>query len=245
MKLNESKKVLVKIAALDDHKKWVLAVESGRVDRVAALVQAGRGKKLGVKGLIAQYEQAARKLYKPKGFTREEIMMSIVLLWIGGNCVGSFAHLAMSLPSVTTARRNALLRPITVSASHPTVSEIEQNIKESIHRSSPELNINHEIDVAYNLDPAPVPQAVPPEGNDNGSRRTRTRGKKRPHLDRGCHGCGEEVSLIEREGGDAIECKGEGCETLWFHLKCVKVSRGVKSWMCPTCLDMGVKCRHM
>ncbi|EDQ98641.1 uncharacterized protein LACBIDRAFT_298378 [Laccaria bicolor S238N-H82] len=64
-------------------------------------------------------------------------------------------------------------------------------------------------------------------------------------LDRGCHGCGEEVSLIEREGGDAIECKGEGCETLWFHLKCVKVSRGVKSWMCPTCLDMGVKRRRM
>ena len=28
------------------------------------------------------------------------------------------------------------------------------------------------------------------------------------------HGCGEEVSLVEREGGDAIECKGEGCETL-------------------------------
>jgi hypothetical protein len=49
----------------------------------------------------------------------------------------------------------------------------------------------------------------------NGSRRTRTRGQKRPQLDRECHCCGEEVSLVEREGGDAIGCKGEGCETLW------------------------------
>ena len=71
-------------------------------------------------------------------------------------------------------------------------------------------------DASNNVDPAPLPQAVLPEGNDdNGSRRTRTRGQKRPQLDRGCHGCGEEVSLVEREGGDAIECKGEGCETLW------------------------------
>ena len=129
MKLNKTRKVLVKIAALDDHKKWVLAVDSRRVDRVAALVQAGRGKKLGVKGLITQYEQAVRKLYKPMGFTREEIMMSIVLLQIGGNRMGSFAHLAMSLPSVTTARRNVLLQPISVLALHPTVSEIEENIK--------------------------------------------------------------------------------------------------------------------
>jgi hypothetical protein len=27
----------------------------------------------------------------------------------------------------------------------------------------------------------------------------------------------EKSGAGEREGGDAIECKGEGCETLWVH----------------------------
>ena len=40
-KLNDSQKLLVKAGTLDDHKQWVLAVASGRVDRVASLVQAG------------------------------------------------------------------------------------------------------------------------------------------------------------------------------------------------------------
>jgi hypothetical protein len=40
-KLNDSRKLLVKAGALEDHKQWVLAVASGRVERVASLVQAG------------------------------------------------------------------------------------------------------------------------------------------------------------------------------------------------------------
>ena len=82
---------------------------------------------------------------------REEIMMSIVLLQIGGNCMGSFAHLAMSLPSVTTTMRNALLWSISVLASHPTVSGIDENIKscfvplEEVLDALPAGTIEHQV----------------------------------------------------------------------------------------------------
>jgi len=42
-------------------KKWILAIASGRVEHVSALVQAGLKRRVGVKGLIAQYERAAVK----------------------------------------------------------------------------------------------------------------------------------------------------------------------------------------
>ena len=80
LKLNNSWKLLVKASTLEDHKQWILAIASGRVDCMASLVQAGLKNRAGIKTLIQQYERAAEKLYKPKGYTNEDIMQSIVLL---------------------------------------------------------------------------------------------------------------------------------------------------------------------
>ena len=128
MKLNTSRKLMGKIAVLEDHKQWILAVASGRVDRIASLVQAGLTHRVGIRTLIQQYERAANKLYKPKGYTEEDIMRSIVMLWLGGAHVAEFAHRSLSLPSVTTIRRNTVVRPLIVSPSLLIVEEIETNI---------------------------------------------------------------------------------------------------------------------
>jgi hypothetical protein len=127
-KLNNSRKLLGKVAALEDHKQWIMAVASGKVDRVASLVQAGLAHHAGIRSLIKEYDRAAQKLYKPKGYTEEDIMRSIVLLRLGGARVAEFAHLSLSLPSLTTIRRNTVIRPLVVSPSTPLVSEIEANI---------------------------------------------------------------------------------------------------------------------
>jgi hypothetical protein len=128
MKLNTSRKLLGKVALLEDHKQWILAIASGRVDRVAALVQAGLAHRAGIRSLIQQYERAANQLYKPKGYTQEDIMRSIVLLRLGGARVAEFAHRSLSLPSVTTIRRNTVIRPLIISPTSPTVAEVEANI---------------------------------------------------------------------------------------------------------------------
>ena len=127
-KLNDSRKLLVKAGALDDHKQWVLAVASGRVDCVASLVQAGLNDRVGVRALIQKYESAAEKLYKPRGYTQEDVMRSIVLLRLGGARVAQFAHQSLALPSLTTIRRQTVLPALAVSPSLPTVAEVEANI---------------------------------------------------------------------------------------------------------------------
>jgi hypothetical protein len=127
-KLNDNRKFLGKAAALEDHKQWIMAVASGRVDRVASLVQAGLRNHAGVRGLIAQYERAALQLYRPRGYTEEDVMRSIVMLRLGGARVADFAHRSMSLPGPSTARRNTVIRSLIVSASKPTVSEVELNL---------------------------------------------------------------------------------------------------------------------
>ncbi|KAG6825438.1 hypothetical protein H0H87_009585 [Tephrocybe sp. NHM501043] len=128
VKLNDSRKLLGMATMLDDHKQWILAVASGRVDRVGVLVQAGLVNKSGVRGLIRQYQRAVDKLYKPKGYTEDDIMHSIVMLRLGGARVAEFAHLAFSSPSVTTARRNAIIMPLLISHAKPTILKVESNI---------------------------------------------------------------------------------------------------------------------
>lgn len=128
MKLNTSQKLLGKVALLEDHKQWILAIASGRTERVAALVQVGLAHHAGIRGLIQQYERAANKLYKPKGYTQEDIMRSIVLLRLGGAHVVEFAHRSLSLPSVTTIRCNTVICPLIISPTSPTVAEVEANI---------------------------------------------------------------------------------------------------------------------
>ncbi|KAH8980740.1 hypothetical protein EDB86DRAFT_2835187 [Lactarius hatsudake] len=78
--------------------------------------------------LTKQYKCAAEKLYKPKGYTNEDIMRSIVLLRLGGVRVAQFAHQLLALPSLTTIRRQTVLPALVVSPSAPTVVEVEANI---------------------------------------------------------------------------------------------------------------------
>ncbi|KAH9005718.1 hypothetical protein EDB86DRAFT_2795503 [Lactarius hatsudake] len=127
-KLNNSRKLLTKVGALEDHKQWILAIASGRVDRVASLVQVGLKHQVGIKTLIQQYECAAKKLYKPKGYTNEDIMQSIVLLRLGGTRVAQFVHQSLALPSLTTIRRQTILLALVISPSAPTVAEVKANI---------------------------------------------------------------------------------------------------------------------
>ncbi|KAH9975229.1 hypothetical protein BGW80DRAFT_1250853 [Lactifluus volemus] len=103
-KLNDSRKLLGKMGALEDHKT-------------------------GIKALIQQYECVADRLYQPRGYSKDDIMRSIVLLQLGGACVAEFAHQSLSLPSLTTIRCNIVLHTLVVSPSFPTLAEIEANLR--------------------------------------------------------------------------------------------------------------------
>ncbi|KAI0282410.1 hypothetical protein BC826DRAFT_1093961 [Russula brevipes] len=119
-KLNDSRKLLVKVGVLEDQKQLILAIASGQVERVAPLIQAALKNKAGIGAIIQRYGQAAEKLYQPKGYTNEDIMRSIVLLRLGGA--------SLALPSLTTIQRNTVLPTLVVSHSSPTLADVEANI---------------------------------------------------------------------------------------------------------------------
>lgn len=72
------------------------------------------------------------KLYKPKGYTNEDIIQLIVMLHLGSSHIAEFTHRSTFLPSPTTARQNAVTLPLKVSVGKPTVLDAEENILVSL-----------------------------------------------------------------------------------------------------------------
>ncbi|KAJ7790692.1 hypothetical protein B0H13DRAFT_2245687 [Mycena leptocephala] len=117
------------MAALDEHKQFVMAIASGRVERVAQLVQACLNNGVGIRGLVERYERACREVYNPKGFTEDDMMLGLLILRLGGARLAGIVHRAKGLPGLSTLRKNTIIRPLRASAGMPTVEEIEANIE--------------------------------------------------------------------------------------------------------------------
>ena len=138
-KLNDSRKLATKAVSIDLLKQWVMAVGSGRVERVDHLVHVNLAQNGSISKLLELYERAAKGVYKTQNYTEEDDLRAILLWRVGGARVAGIAQRAFNLPSLSTLRRRTLIKPLLVSAGPPKVSEVEQNIKNCFEPLSNEI----------------------------------------------------------------------------------------------------------
>ena len=127
-KLNDAQKLAGKAVAIDDLKRWVMAVGSGKVERVDRLVRVNLAKKGGTRNLLDLYDRAAQQVYHPKGYTEEDELRGLLLWRLGGARIAGIAHRALNLPSLSTLRRRSIIPRLLVSPSMPTISEVTTNV---------------------------------------------------------------------------------------------------------------------
>jgi len=108
-RLNDAKKLAGKAIALDDMKRWVMAVGSGKVERVDRLVRVNLARKGGIRNLLDLYDRAAKQVYHPRNYTEEDDLRGLLLWRLGGARVAEIAHHALNLPSLSTLRRCAII----------------------------------------------------------------------------------------------------------------------------------------
>lgn len=113
---------------LDDYKHFALAISSGKYERVDQIVRVGMGRRLGIRGITALYEQAAQAVYHPRNFTEEDDMRQLLNWRIGGVQIAEIAHRASALPGLSTIRQQSIVRPLVPSPLAPKTSEIVQNL---------------------------------------------------------------------------------------------------------------------
>lgn len=118
--------LLGKATALSDHKRFMLAIASGKVARVDRLIHIALGQKKGIRGILLTWEAAAQGIYSPKSFTEEEDMRALLLWRLGGNHVAHINHRSTKAPSVTYLKHRSIIIPC---PRKPTIVEVQKNVK--------------------------------------------------------------------------------------------------------------------
>lgn len=126
--LNQARKLLAKAAALSDQKRLLMAIASGRANRVDRLISIGLLQKKGARGLLASYMAAAEGYYNPRSFTEEEDMKALLLWKLGGNRVAEINHRANNAPSISYLRTRSTVPLIIPSHKKPTADEVTANV---------------------------------------------------------------------------------------------------------------------
>jgi hypothetical protein len=127
-RLNDAQKLVGKAVALDDFKRWVMAVGSGKVERVDRLVRVNLARKGGIRNLLDLYDRAARQVYHPRNYTEEDDLRGLLLWRLGGARVAGIAQCALHLPSLSTLRHHTLIPRLLVSSLSPSQLEVETNV---------------------------------------------------------------------------------------------------------------------
>jgi hypothetical protein len=127
-KLNDAHKLANKAVAIDNLKRWVMAVGSGKVERVDRLVRVNLARKGGIRNLLDLYDRAARQVYHPRNYTEEDELRGLLLWRLGGARIAGIAHRALNLPSHRTLQRRTRVPRLVVSPTMPTTSEVVANI---------------------------------------------------------------------------------------------------------------------
>lgn len=126
--LNQAKTLLGKAAALDEHKRMLMAIASGKVQRIDQVISAGLRRRKWTRALLATVLAAAQGFYCPRGATKEEDMCAILIWRLGGNRVAEINHRATGAPSVTYLRSCSTIPPITPSPGKPTEAQVQSNM---------------------------------------------------------------------------------------------------------------------
>lgn len=147
-KLNDAQKLTGKAVALDNFKQWVMAVGSGKVERVDRLVKVNLARKGGIQNLLDLHDRAARQVYHPRNYTEEDDLRGLLLWRLGGARVAGIAHRALHLPSLSTLRRRTIIPRLLVSSLSPSLLEVETNVSsnfESICKLIQENGVTHQV----------------------------------------------------------------------------------------------------
>jgi hypothetical protein len=137
--LNTTKSLRRRTTAVMDHKRFLMALASNKVQRVHAVVAIALRGKMGIHAIIDCLDQAAKGLYKPKSYSKEEKLRLLLMLKMGNSHLAEIAHHAYSDPSVSTVCQLHISDPLTSCTGRPMSREICANIASSFPSSGPFL----------------------------------------------------------------------------------------------------------
>lgn len=105
-----------------------MAVASGQVKRIGALVSVALNNGVGIHGILDKIDGAINQLYAPRKYTQNDYDKSILALCLGGAQLLNLLSRSSSFPHLRTVQRYTTIPHLHSSASSPTEEEMSFNL---------------------------------------------------------------------------------------------------------------------
>ena len=149
---NDAKKLVGREGAITLHRQVLLAMSSGKVPRLDRVLRVASDRRMSVAAILDLIRKAGCGLYRPKGFSEEEDMQTLLFLRLGGQRVADIAHRMFGIPAPSTVRRHTMIPPLICSPSYPLVKDLETNLEAAFDSLSPALAAREKYHVVLMLD---------------------------------------------------------------------------------------------
>ena len=138
--LNQAKQLLGKAAALSENKRLLMAIASGKTQRVDRVISVGLRQRKGVRGILASVMAAAHGYYRPKSYSEEEDMNALLIWRLSGNRVAGINQRSNGAPSVSYLRTRSIVPPLIPSHAQPTKEDVQTNVEATLQSVMGEIH---------------------------------------------------------------------------------------------------------
>jgi hypothetical protein len=136
---NDAKKLVGREGTITLHRQVLLAMSSGKIPRMDRILRVASDRHMSLAAILDLIRKAAHGLYRPKGFSEEEDLQTLLFLRLGGQRVAEIAHRIFGIPAPSTVRRRTMIPPLVCSPSYPVVRDLEANLTAAFDSLSPAL----------------------------------------------------------------------------------------------------------
>ena len=128
--LNDARKLVGQEGVINVHKQMLFALSSQRIPRIDHVLCMGFKHGAGIYSMLETVKRAAKGMYHPKGYDKEDDLQALLFLHLGGAHVADIAHI-FGTSSAQTIRTHTTVPHIIPSPSFPISNEIQCNIEAS------------------------------------------------------------------------------------------------------------------
>lgn len=127
--LNQGRALASRATTLGDFKRFLMAVASGRVERMSALVSVALRNGVGLSGILERIERAINLRYSPRSYSDRDFEKGVLALWLGGAQLLHLLHRSAGFPHIRTIERHTAIPQLQASPGLPTMLELYHNLK--------------------------------------------------------------------------------------------------------------------
>ena len=82
--LNNAKKLVIKVRALEMHKQFIMAIGSSKVEHIERLIKTLIAQNCGIQKCLELLDKAAQQVYCTRNYTEEDKLRGLLLWHLGG-----------------------------------------------------------------------------------------------------------------------------------------------------------------